>query len=282
VTRNFGARLRRALDERGPLCVGIDPHAALLSAWGLADDAAGLERFALTVIDALAHRVAVLKCQSAFYERHGAAGIAILERTIAATRAAGALVLLDAKRGDIGSTAQAYAEAYLDPRSPLRADAVTVSPYLGFESLRPFLEVAAEHGNGVFVLALTSNPEGAGVQRARTDGGLSIAGSILAAIATENAGACPLGSLGAVIGATIGAATENLDINGPLLAPGMGAQGARPEDLPAVFDAALPNVIPSYSRSVLAAGPDIGRLRDAAEQARDACAAVLTGKLGRP
>ncbi len=271
----FGARLRVALDGRGPLCVGIDPHASLLAAWGLPDDADGLERFALTVVDALGDRVAVLKPQSAFFERHGAAGVAVLERTIVAAREAGALVLLDAKRGDIGSTATAYADAYLRPGSPLCVDAMTVTPYLGFGSLRPFLDAAAEHGLGLFVLAVTSNPSQVGeVQRARAGDG-TVAGSILAAVAAENAGAEPLGSVGAVVGATVGATGEDFAVNGSLLAPGLGAQGAQPADLREVFGTALPNVLPSYSRTVLAAGPDVGALRDAAGQARDACAAVL-------
>src|ERR671917_1411631 len=146
----FGARLRRAVTERGPLCVGIDPHAALLERWGLADDVAGLERFAFTVVEALADRVAVLKPQSAFFERFGSRGVAVLESIIAESRAAGALVLLDVKRGDIGSTSQAYADAYLDPASPLAADAITVSPFLGFGSLEPFVETARKHDAGLF------------------------------------------------------------------------------------------------------------------------------------
>src|SRR3990170_4435160 len=144
----FGARLRRAMDERGPLCVGIDPHASLLSEWGLSDDIAGLERFARTVVEALADRVAVLKPQSAFFERFGSRGIGILESTIRQSREAGALVLLDVKRGDIGSTMAAYADAYLDPASSLRADAITVSPYLGVGSLQPAFDAAARHGGG--------------------------------------------------------------------------------------------------------------------------------------
>ncbi len=161
----FGARLRRAMDARGPLCVGIDPHASLLHAWGLADDVAGLERFSRTVVAALADRVAVLKPQSAFYERFGSRGVAVLERTVTEARDAGALVVMDAKRGDIGSTMDAYAAAYLDPGGPLFSDALTVSPYLGFDALAPAAEAAAASGAGLFVLALTSNPEGREVQR---------------------------------------------------------------------------------------------------------------------
>ncbi len=156
----FGARLRRAMDERGPLCVGIDPHAALLAEWGLNDDVAGLERFSRTVVEATADRIAVLKPQSAFFERFGSRGVAVLEKTVEEARAAGALVVMDAKRGDIGSTMAAYAESFLRKDAPLFSDALTVSPYLGYGSLKPAVDLARESGAGLFVLALTSNPEG--------------------------------------------------------------------------------------------------------------------------
>jgi orotidine-5'-phosphate decarboxylase len=262
----FGSRLRRAMDQRGPLCVGIDPHASLLTAWGLNDDVQGLERFTRTVVEALADRVAVLKPQSAFFERFGSRGIAVLESAVAEARAAGALVLMDAKRGDIGSTMGAYAETYLHQDSPLFSDAVTLSPYLGFGSLRPALDAAVLGGCGVFVLALTSNPEGAEVQRATAADGRSLAQVMLDHMAAENAGAEPLGPVGAVVGATLGDAGVNLDINGPLLAPGIGAQGATPADLPAVFGAAVGNVVPSVSRGVLRHGPDAAALRESAER----------------
>ncbi|WP_431041226.1 orotidine-5'-phosphate decarboxylase [Streptomyces sp. P1-3] len=263
----FGARLRAAMDTRGPLCVGIDPHASLLTAWGLNDDIAGLERFTHTVVEALAGRVAVLKPQSAFFERFGSRGIAVLERAVADARDAGALVLMDAKRGDIGSTMAAYAATYLDPASPLFSDAVTVSPYLGFGSLRPALDLARESGAGVFVLALTSNPEGAEVQHATRADGSSVAAAMLDHLRAENADATPLGSYGAVVGATLGELSRyDLAINGPLLAPGIGAQGATPADLPAVFGAAVRDVVPSVSRGVLRHGPDPAALVDAAER----------------
>jgi len=271
----FGARLRRAMDTRGPLCVGIDPHPSLLTAWGLDDDVAGLERFTHTVVDALADRVAVLKPQSAFFERFGSRGVAVLERAIADARSAGALVLTDAKRGDIGSTMAAYAAAYLDPGSPLFSDAVTVSPYLGFGSLRPALDAARSAGAGVFVLALTSNPEGAEVQRATAAGGASVAQTVLDHIARENAGARPLGSVGAVVGATLGEAGVNLSVGGPLLAPGLGAQGATAEDLPRVFGDAVGNVVPSISRGVLGHGPSAVALRESAARETDRLRAVL-------
>jgi orotidine 5'-phosphate decarboxylase subfamily 2 len=254
---------------RGPLCVGIDPHAALLEKWGLADDPVGLESFAMTCVESLAPVVAVVKPQSAFFERHGSAGVAVLERAMAAARDLGALVLLDAKRGDIGSTVQGYAEAYLDQASPIAADAMTMSPYLGFESLRPALDVAAASGSGVFVLARTSNPEAAQVQHATTGRGATVAADILAAIAAENAGADPMGSVGAVVAANLGAVDEDFDVNGPLLAPGYGAQGGGPDDLRRIFRGARRLVLPSSSREILRHGPDLEHLTSAAERTRD-------------
>ncbi|MBO1417759.1 orotidine-5'-phosphate decarboxylase, partial [Streptomyces sp. FH025] len=262
----FGARLRQALDTRGQLCVGIDPHASLLAAWGLGDDLAGLETFSRTVVEALADRVAVLKPQAAFFERFGSKGVAVLEKTVEEAREAGALVLMDAKRGDIGSTMAAYAEAFLSPASPLFSDAVTVSPYLGFGSLRPALDLAREQGCGVFALALTSNPEGGEVQRAVGADGESVAAAVLRQLAAENADAAPLGSFGAVVGATLADAGVELAINGPLLAPGIGAQGATMADLPRVFGASVMNVVPSVSRDVLKHGPSVPALREAAER----------------
>ncbi|MFF1835835.1 orotidine-5'-phosphate decarboxylase [Streptomyces sp. NPDC058231] len=277
IPEPFGARLRRAMDSRGPLCVGIDPHASLLTSWGLNDDVAGLERFTRTVVDALADRVAVLKPQSAFFERFGSRGIAVLEKAVEDARAAGALVLMDAKRGDIGSTMGAYAATYLDKDSPLFSDALTVSPYLGFGSLRPALDAAVISGAGVFVLGLTSNPEGAEVQRAAAADGRSLAQVMLDHVAAENEGAEPLGSVGAVIGATLGDAGVDLAVNGPLLAPGIGAQGATPADLPGVFGAAVGNVLPSVSRGVLRHGPDAAGLREAAERLTDEVRAAVRG-----
>jgi orotidine-5'-phosphate decarboxylase len=272
----FGERLHAAVADRGPLCVGIDPHAALLARWGLDDDVAGLERFARTVVDALADRVAVLKPQSAFFERFGSRGISVLESIIRQSREAGAVVLLDVKRGDIGSTMAAYASAYLDPASSLRVDAITVSPYLGVGSLRPAFEMAALHGGGVFVLALTSNPEGAAVQHAVGADGRTVAQTVIDEISQVNAGVEPLGSLGLVVGATVGNTGHDLSaVNGPLLAPGLGAQGATPAGLREIFGESLRNVLPSYSREVLRAGPSVADLQAAALRAADDCHAAL-------
>lgn len=263
----FGERLHAAVEARGPLCAGIDPHASLLAEWGLSDDVAGLERFALTAVEGLAPHVSVIKPQSAFYERYGSRGIAVLERVIAESRAAGALVLLDVKRGDIGSTSQAYADAYLDPSSPLASDAVTVSPYLGFGSLTPFIDAAKRHDAGLFVLGLTSNPEGPEVQRSRTDSGETVAERMFAHLAELNADATPYGSFGAVVGATIGTVSDlgagsSLEFNGPILAPGFGEQGGTAADIRRIFGT-LP-VLPSSSRGLLRKGPDVAALREAA------------------
>ncbi len=274
----FGARLVAATVARGPLCVGIDPHPQLLSQWGLDDDVAGLERFALTTVEALAGQVAVLKPQCAFFERHGSRGVAVLERVLAEAGQAGALTIADAKRGDIGSTMTAYAQAFVGEGSPLAADAVTASAYLGFGSLRPLLDLAAQTGRGVFVLALTSNPEGPQVQHARLADGRTVAQSMLDAVAAENAGAQPLGSVGAVVGATIGGAGAAHDlsaVNGPLLAPGVGAQGAGSAELRQVFGAALAHVLPSSSREVLRGGPTVDGLREAAARTLDEVTATL-------
>jgi orotidine-5'-phosphate decarboxylase len=224
------------------------------------------------VVEALADRVAVLKPQSAFFERFGSRGIAVLEKVIADSRNAGALVLLDVKRGDIGSTVQAYAQAYLDPASPLAVDAVTANPYLGFGALRPMIDTAAAHRCGVFVLALTSNPEGGPVQLARNPDGRTVAQTVLDEVAAVNRGARPMGSVGVVVGATVGPAGPDLSsVNGPLLAPGLGAQGANAADLRTVFSGALHQVLPSYSREILKHGPSLTGLRDAASKADVAC-----------
>ncbi|WP_369032033.1 orotidine-5'-phosphate decarboxylase [Streptomyces adonidis] len=276
VLEPFGARLRRAMDERGPLCVGIDPHSSLLLDWGLNDDVAGLERFSRTVVEALAGRVAVLKPQSAFFERFGSRGVAVLEKSVQEAREAGALVVMDAKRGDIGSTMAAYAAAFLEKGAPLFSDALTVSPYLGYGSLKPAVELARESGAGLFVLALTSNPEGGQVQHAVREDGLNVGATMLAYLAAENAGERSMGSFGAVVGATLGdLSSYDLDINGPLLAPGVGAQGATPADLPGVFGAALRNVVPNISRGVLRHGPELVALRDASDRFADEIRAVV-------
>ncbi len=279
----FGCRLRAAMDAHGPLCAGIDPHRALVRSWGLDYDLAGVERFALTCVEAFAGRVAAVKPQSAFFEVFGSPGVALLERVIADLRAADTLVVLDVKRGDIGTTMDAYAEAFLGPDAPQPPDAITLSPYLGYGSLRPAIELAQATGRGVFVLALTSNPEGLAVQHA-VRGGRSVAGHVVDGVTADNAPAAgrgQLGSVGMVVGATVGDAVARLGLdlaaaNAPLLAPGVGAQGGTAAGLREVFGAALPQVLAASSREVLGAGPDVRSLADQAQRSaaelRDALA----------
>lgn len=266
----FGRRLAAALGERGRLCVGIDPHPELMRAWGVRCDSTGLEWFASHAVDALAEHVSVLKPQSAFFEAYGVAGLAVLERVIQRARHAGPLVVLDVKRGDIGSTMGAYADAYLRDGAPLAADAITVSPYLGFGSLTPALDAARATGRGVFVLARTSNPDSTRAQNAVLPDGSTIAQSIVDDVAAHNVGAQPVGEIGVVVGATVEPGQLRLDgLNGPILAPGFGAQGGTAADLRTAFGPQLRWVLPASSRDVLAAGPDPVRLRDAVRRAQD-------------
>jgi orotidine-5'-phosphate decarboxylase len=262
----FGQRLADALAARGPLCVGIDPHAPLLATWGLPDSPDGLARFTDAVVGALAGRVAVLKPQLAFYERHGSRGLAVLEEAIPRARAAGALVLLDAKRGDIGSTMGAYAD-YLRPEHPLAVDAMTVSPFLGPGSLQPAVDTARLCGGGLFVLARTSNPDAATFQHARL-GDRSVAQAVVDTVGGWNAsdGPAGFGSFGVVVGATLREMDVDLDgLGGPILAPGLGAQGGSVADLRRLFGSGQA-VVPTVSRDVLAAGPDAAALRAAADR----------------
>jgi orotidine-5'-phosphate decarboxylase len=281
----FGERLADAVAARGPLCVGIDPHVPLLERWGLPDSPEGLARFTDAVVDALAGQVAVLKPQLAFYERHGSRGIAVLEDAVPRARAAGALVLLDAKRGDIGSTMDAYGD-YLRPDHPLSVDAMTVSPYLGPGSLQPAVDTARQHGGGLFVLARTSNPDAGTLQHAVV-GDRSAAQVVVDAVRGWNTPGWvvgdPLPDLGAVqdlasrfgpttgsFGVVVGATLRNLDVDldglgGPVLAPGLGAQGGSPADLRRLFGTGRA-VVPTVSREVLSAGPDAGGLRAAADR----------------
>jgi orotidine-5'-phosphate decarboxylase len=272
---SFGARLRAAMDSRGPLCAGIDPHAGLLASWGLPETVDGLRSFALGAAEALGPVSAAVKPQSAFFERFGAAGVAVLEETVRVCREAGALVVLDVKRGDIGSTAQAYADAYLDQSSPIAVDAITASPYLGFGSLDPMFDTARKNDAGVFVLALTSNPEGPQFQHATAADGRSVAQTVLDSLREANAGESTLGSFGAVVGATIEDPTVALDIGGPLLVPGIGAQGGTADDVRRIFDGVLHLVLPSSSREILGAGPDQAALSAAVESTAASFAALV-------
>ncbi|AKP58623.1 orotidine-5'-phosphate decarboxylase [Mycobacteroides abscessus] len=268
----FGARLRAATTSRGPLCVGIDPHPELLRAWGFDADAAGLARFSDICVEAFAD-VAIVKPQVAFFESHGAAGYSVLERAIAGLRDAGVLVLADAKRGDIGSTMAAYAQAWLGD-SPLSSDAVTASPYLGFGSLSPLLDLARERDRGVFVLAATSNPEAPPVQRARA-GEKTVAQAMVDEVAALNAEQAGPGSVGVVVGVTVTDPPDLSSLGGPVLVPGLGAQGGKPEDLRGLGGAQGSLLLPAVSREVLRAGPDATALRAQVSRLRDSVAYLL-------
>jgi orotidine-5'-phosphate decarboxylase len=267
----FGVRLAEAKASRGPLCLGIDPHPELLRAWDLPATADGLAKFCDICVDAFSG-FAVVKPQVAFFEAYGAAGYAVLERTIAALRSVGVLVLADAKRGDIGTTMAAYAAAWAGD-SPLAADAVTASPYLGFGSLRPLLETAAAHDRGVFVLAATSNPEGGTVQRATFDG-RTVAQLVVDQAAVVNRSATPSGPgyVGVVLGATVFQAPDVSALGGPVLVPGVGVQGGRPEALGGLGGAVPGQLLPAVARDVLRAGPRVSDLRAAGEHMLEAVA----------
>ncbi|MFR9769433.1 orotidine-5'-phosphate decarboxylase [Nocardia sp. SC052] len=269
--KTFGDRLRHAMRQLGPVCVGIDPHPELLRSWGLTEDVEGLERFAEICVEAFDGLVALVKPQVAFFEAHGSGGIAVLERTIEVLRASGTLVLADAKRGDIGSTMDAYARTWLAD-GPLGSDAVTVSPYLGFGSLAPALTLAEAGHRGVFVLAATSNPEGAQVQRAVAADGRTVAQTMVDEAAARNAGG-EFGSVGVVVGATLSEAPDLSALNGPILMPGVGAQGGGPETIrELVPEAMLSAVVPNVSREVLRDGPTVPALRARVHGFQDAFA----------
>ncbi|MCS6576701.1 MULTISPECIES: orotidine-5'-phosphate decarboxylase [Curtobacterium] len=283
---SFGDRLASAMGERSPLCVGIDPHAATLAAWGLARDEQGLTAFGATLVDAAAGRAAIVKPQVAFFEAAGVAGYRALDATIRRARDAGLLVVADVKRGDIGTTGDDYALAWLDRDGPFAADAMTVSPYLGYGSLRGTIDVARRNGAGVFVLAATSNPEARVLQTAvlaegpRT--GRTVAAGIVLDVADDNrsVGDQALGDVGLVLGATLHLDDFGIDADAigtaPVLAPGFGAQGARIEDLRALYGARAEQVLVSESRGLLTDGPDgvTALVTDRADRIRTALAAA--------
>lgn len=262
----FGQRLSAALHRYGALCVGIDPHDSLLATWRLDATADGAREFGMRVVEAATGRVGIIKPQVAFFERYGSAGYAALEDVLAAARAAELIVIADAKRGDIGTTMAGYATAWLHPDSPLAVDAVTLSPYLGPDSLHDTLTSALRLGRGAFVLAATSNPDAATVQSALTADDAAtdaqrVAERVARDVGSYNLGLPgALGSIGVVVGATVDRAAYGLtDIvlaGTPILAPGFGAQGAQASDIGRLFGYVAGNVIANESRSILSAGPD--------------------------
>jgi orotidine-5'-phosphate decarboxylase len=264
MTGSFAARFAVVRAERGPLALGLDPSAALLEAWAVGDSPEGLDRFADLALAAAAGSVGVIKPQSAFFERHGWRGIRTLQRLTGQAREAGMLVVLDIKRGDVGSTNDAYAEAYLGKEAPLAADAITVHPYLGLAAMGTLVSRAHQAGSCLLVVTRSSNPEGRNIQAATGHDGHSVEESLLAEIGALNAVLEPdgLGPVGAVVSPThMEPGLDLVSARCIFLAPGVGVQGASPADVAAVFGACPDRVIPSASRSLLRAGPD--GLRDA-------------------
>lgn len=287
-SEGFGMRFQRMRQNRGALCVGIDPHPELLEAWGMPLTGAGVWDFSMRVIDALGDSCGFFKPQSALYEEYGSSGISALTATLRAIKDVGALSIIDVKRGDIGSTMSAYARAYLGD-GPLSADAMTVSPFLGFESLRPALDMAQDNGRGVFVLTLTSNPEAAALQSATimgssSDQPRSVAAEIMAQIGQENSSNSEnanLGNIGMVIGATVGQRFSGLEelleaANGPILVPGFGAQGGTSHDISKLFGTSLERIIVSSSRGILRGGPDPCGLQNGFQKNLDMLKGILT------
>jgi orotidine-5'-phosphate decarboxylase len=250
-----------------------------LADWGLGDTADGLDRFVDIVVEACVGTVGVVKLQSAFYERHGWRGVRSLTRLVESCRTSGLLVLLDAKRGDVGSTMEAYAEAYLGPGAPIQVDAITITPYLGFESMRPVLDRAVATNSSVFVVTRSTNPEGRVIQSAVNPDGSTTEQQIVAEISRENRGAAPgiVGPVGSVFGPTHGPPAFDIRaMNGLFLAPGVGAQGATPEEVASCFAACPERVLPSASRSLLGNGPDPSRLKAGAFALGDQLREALT------
>ena len=263
---SFARRFLALAEARSPLCVGIDPAVELLDQWGLPRSAEGLSRFCDIMVEAMDDQVAVVKPQSAFFEQFGPDGMRELARLVRNVQARGALALIDVKRGDIGHTLIAYADAILGPDSPFGGDAMTVSAYLGFGALMPLIDKAVERQAGVFVVVRSSNPEGRALQDANLPDGRTVATALADDITAFNATVGePVGPVGAVMGATIeGAATQTLAHlpNALILAPGIGAQGATFEDVARNFGPATRRVLPAISRAILAKGPSVTALRD--------------------
>lgn len=228
---DFAARLTRATAKFGPLCVGIDPHPGAIPALFGGDTPEGVWKWAQAVIEAAAGKVAAVKPQVSLFERHGPEGMAALQAAGRAARAAGLIVLMDAKRGDIGSTAEGYAAAYLADGAPFEGDAVTVNPYMGLDTIEPFARVAKAEGKGVIVLVRTSNP-GAGDFQSRIISGAPLYARVAEALGpmTERLmSPCGWSSLMMVVGATApeeARAVRALAPKALFLVPGYGAQGA--------------------------------------------------------
>jgi len=287
ATALFPDRLAEAVErKRSQLLVGLDPRPDLLpvelaGAAHLSREAAAdaCGRFCRGIVDAVAPHVVGVKPQLAFFEALGADGLRAFEDVCAYARSAGLLVLADAKRGDIGSTSRAYATAYLEPRGegPPLADAMTLNPYLGRDSLEPFIGACRRYGSGIFCVVKTSNEGGADVQDLVLSDGRPLwqhVALLVHELGEDLVGERGLSSVGAVVGAThpraVGEARRLLP-QAILLLPGVGAQGATPADLARAFTSGPASALVNASRSVIYAfrgGNDDWRGAASAEAAR--------------
>ena len=268
--RPFFERFSSLGDDLSPFCLGLDPSRATLEAAGLNDDVEGLQTFCEGMLKAVNGLTSMIKPQMAYFERKGPDGLKVLQRVGDMARERGLLLLLDGKRGDIGTTCEGYADAFFGPDSPYRADAVTVSPYLGFGALEPILEAAADNGAGIFVVVLSSNPEGRVIQTARVEEtGLTVAETLAGEINAFNE-AKGTKVVGAVLGATLGVEmapiVRALD-GGLVLTPGIGHQGASFDDLEDAFEGHRRSLVPTMSRSIVAAGFSENVLRNSVANA---------------
>lgn len=267
---HFGSRLIAGARQFGPLCVGIDPHPGRIPALFGGDTPDGLAAWGEAVVAAAAGRACVVKPQVGLFERHGPDGMRALQRVCEASKAAGLIVIADAKRGDIGTTARGYAAAYLLDTAPFPSDAVTVNPYMGLDTLEPFLELAEANGKGVVVLARTSNPGSADFQ-ARDLEGAPLYARVVEALGPAIArlkGAEAWSSLMLVAGATGPDEARHLRQLAPdalFLVPGYGAQGSGAADALAGFSLVgnhLEGGVVNASRSVtFPAGADAAATR---------------------
>jgi orotidine-5'-phosphate decarboxylase len=247
---SFADRLIARVRELGhPLCAGLDPDLALIPeafrsgsmAPGTPATAKAVGAFCAAFLERVAGKVAAVKPQSAFFEALGWRGVKVLSEVIAAAREAGLLVVLDAKRGDIGSSAAGYAAAYLAPKAPIRADALTVNPWLGLDSLEPFVKAAEDAQAGLFVLTRTSNPGGRDFQELAPEAGEPVYHRVARALqphAKRLAGKSGWSGLGLVVGATTPDEARRVRDAAPtslFLVPGYGAQGAAARDAVAGF-----------------------------------------------
>jgi orotidine-5'-phosphate decarboxylase len=270
---SFAARLQARIARHSPLCIGIDPSAASLRECGLPDDAEGALAFGKRILVAADYALAIVKPQSAYFERHGSAGIRALEELTRLAQEKEVLVLLDAKRGDIDTTGLAYAEAYFSPRAALRADALTLHAYMGLAALESAIDYAVANDGGLFPVVRSSNPEGTALQKAKLPDGRSVAEAVCDDINNLNARhpGESMGPIGAVIGATC-ADADGAARRVPrsfILAPGVGVQGATMQDIAAQMPSARGRVLPSVSRAILRNGADEAAIGSAIRALRE-------------